>query len=133
VITIVLVDDHPVVRAGLRALLDGQPDLTVVGEADDADTARQVVRATGPAVVLMDLNLGPGAGGAEATASLRTLPTPSQVLVLTTYDTETDILNAVEAGAVGYLLKDAPRPTSTGRSRPRPAAKPSWPRRWRPD
>jgi DNA-binding NarL/FixJ family response regulator len=108
VIRLVLVDDHPVVRAGLRALLEGQPDLTVVGEADGADSAASVVRATGPDVVLMDLNLGTGPGGAETTAALRRLPDPPRVLVLTTYDTEADILAAIEAGASGYLLKDAP-------------------------
>ena len=108
VIRIVLVDDHPVVRAGLRALLEGQPDLTVVGEAADAASARQVVRATEPDVVLMDLNLGTGQGGAEATEALRALDRAPQVLVLTTYDTETDIRTAVDAGAVGYLLKDVP-------------------------
>lgn len=107
-ITIVLVDDHPVVRAGLRALLAGQPDLAVVGEAADAESARSVVQAAEPSVVLMDLNLGAGAGGAEATARLRSLPTAPYVLVLTTYDTEADILTALEAGAAGYLLKDAP-------------------------
>jgi DNA-binding NarL/FixJ family response regulator len=108
VIRIVLVDDHPVVRAGLRGLLEGQPDLTVVGEAADAASARRVVRATGPDVVLMDLNLGSGQGGAEVTRTLRDLDPAPQVLVLTTYDTETDIRTAVDAGAVGYLLKDVP-------------------------
>lgn len=107
-IPVVLVDDHPVVRAGLRALLAGQPDLEVVGEAANADQAVQVVRDTGPVVVLMDLNLGVGPGGAEATAALRQLADPPQVLVLTTYDTEADLRAAVDAGAAGYLLKDAP-------------------------
>lgn len=107
-IEIVLVDDHPVVRAGLRALLEGQPDLSVVGEAADANGALRTVRATTPAVVLMDLNLGASTGGAEVTNLLRTLPAPPQILVLTTYDTEADILAALDAGAVGYLLKDAP-------------------------
>ncbi|UPK75574.1 response regulator transcription factor [Nocardioidaceae bacterium SCSIO 66511] len=107
-IRIVLVDDHPVVRAGVRALLDGQDDLTVVGEAADAASATATVRQTKPDVVLMDLNLGAGCGGADATATVRSLPDPPQVLVLTTYDTEADILAAVEAGAAGYLLKDAP-------------------------
>lgn len=105
---LVLVDDHPVVRAGLRALLAGQPDLEVVGEAADAVAAEQVVRRTRPDLVLMDLNLGSSAGGAEATAILRALPNPPQVLIVTTYDTEADIIAAVEAGAAGYLLKDAP-------------------------
>jgi DNA-binding NarL/FixJ family response regulator len=107
-IAIVLVDDHPVVRAGLRALLEGQPDLFVVGDAADADAALRTVRDTAPDVVLMDLNLGSGSGGAELTGQLRALPAPPRVLVLTTYDTEADILAAVGAGAVGYLLKDAP-------------------------
>jgi DNA-binding NarL/FixJ family response regulator len=105
---VVLVDDHPVVRAGVRALLEGQPDITVVGEAADASTALDVVRRTRPHVVLMDLNLGSGAGGAATTAAIRGLEQPPRVLVLTTYDTEADILAAIDAGAAGYLLKDAP-------------------------
>ncbi len=107
-IRVALVDDHPVVRAGMRALVDGQDDLTVVGEASDAHSAEQLVAAVRPDVVLMDLNLGRGPGGAEVTARLRALPEPPQVLVLTTYDTEADILSAIDAGASGYLLKDAP-------------------------
>ena len=108
-IRIVLVDDHPVVRAGLRALIDGQDDLAVVGEADGLEQALAVVAADTPDVVLMDLNLGAGQiGGADATAALRGLDSPPEVLVLTTYDTESDILRALEAGARGYLLKDAP-------------------------
>lgn len=108
-IRIVLVDDHPVVRAGLRALIDGQGDLAVVGEADGLEQALTVVAADRPDVVLMDLSLGAGRiGGADATAALRGLDPPPEVLVLTTYDTESDILRALEAGARGYLLKDAP-------------------------
>lgn len=110
-IRIVLVDDHPVVRAGLRALVEGQDDLSVVGEADGLEAALAVVAAERPDVVLMDLSLGAGRpGGAEVTAALRALPAPRppEVLVLTTYDTESDILRALEAGARGYLLKDAP-------------------------
>ena len=104
-----LVDDHPVVRAGLRALVDGQEDLTVVGEADGLDAALRIARAERPDVVLMDLSLGPhAAGGAEVTSRLRALDQPPEVLVLTTYDTESDILRALDAGARGYLLKDAP-------------------------
>ena len=107
-IRVVIVDDHAVVRAGIRALIETQDDLCVVGEASDANTAADVVRRTEPDVVLMDLNLGSGPGGAETTAVLVALPTPPKVLILTTYDTEADILNAIEAGAAGYLLKDAP-------------------------
>ena len=107
-IRIALVDDHPVVRAGLRALIDGQQDLSVVAEADRLDRAVAAVESERPDVVLMDLSLGEGAGGAEVTAALRALAEPPEVLVLTTYDTESDILRALEAGARGYLLKDAP-------------------------
>lgn len=107
-IRVVLVDDHPVVRAGVRALLEGEDGITVVGEAGDASGAETAVRQTQPDVVLMDLNLGAGSGGAATAARLRALPQPPHVLVLTTYDTETDILAAIDAGASGYLLKDAP-------------------------
>ena len=107
-ISLVLVDDHPVVRAGLRALLEGQDDLTVVAEASDAAGALDVVERFRPDVVLMDLNLGSGPGGVSTTAALRAGQDPPRVLVLTTYDTEADILAAIDAGAAGYLLKDAP-------------------------
>ncbi|MFE6509708.1 response regulator [Nocardioides sp. NPDC057767] len=107
-IRVVLVDDHPVVRAGVRALVDAQEDLEVVGEAADSAQAVAVVGETRPDVVLMDLSLGEGPGGAETTRLIRDLPSPPQVLVLTTYDTEADVLEAVDAGAAGYLLKDAP-------------------------
>jgi DNA-binding NarL/FixJ family response regulator len=107
-IRVVLVDDHPVVRAGVRALVDAQDDLDVVGEAADSAQAVAVVGETQPDVVLMDLSLGDGPGGAETTRLVRELPSPPNVLVLTTYDTEADVLEAVDAGASGYLLKDAP-------------------------
>jgi len=107
-IRVVLVDDHPVVRAGVRALVDAQDDLDVVGEAADSAQAVAVVGETRPDVVLMDLSLGDGPGGAETTRLVRELPSPPHVLVLTTYDTEADVLEAVDAGAAGYLLKDAP-------------------------
>ena len=107
-IRIVLVDDHPVVRAGLRALIDGQDDISVVGEAHDLASAERVVALEKPDVVLMDLSLGDGPGGAEVTARLTALADRPHVLVLTTYDTEADILRAIDAGAKGYLLKDAP-------------------------
>ncbi len=107
-IRIVLVDDHPVVRAGLRALIDSQDDLSVVGDADGLERALEVVVDARPDVVLMDLSLGAhAASGVEVTAALRALDTPPEVLILTTYDTESDIMRALEAGARGYLLKDA--------------------------
>ena len=105
---IVIVDDHSIVRAGIRALIETQADLIVVGEAADSDNATDVVQRTRPDVVLMDLNLGAGPGGATTTARLQQLPAPPRVLILTTYDTEADVLAALDAGAAGYLLKDAP-------------------------
>lgn len=105
---LILVDDHPVVRAGLRALIESSDDLEVVGEASDAASAVEVVTAERPDVVLMDLSLGDGVGGIEATRRLAALDEAPAVLVLTTYDTESDILRALDAGARGYLLKDAP-------------------------
>ena len=105
---LVLVDDHPVVRAGVRALIESSDDLIVVGEASNAAEAVTVVERERPDVVLMDLSLGDGVGGIEATARLRALADPPAVLVLTTYDSESDILRALDAGAGGYLLKDAP-------------------------
>ena len=108
IVRVVIVDDHAVVRAGIRALIETQPDLSVVGEAADSEMASAVVRDMQPDVVLMDLNLGAGPGGADTTAALRSLPNPPRVLILTTYDTEADILAAIDAGATGYLLKDAP-------------------------
>lgn len=107
-ISVALCDDHPVVRAGVRALVDSQDGLRVVGEADDLASALRVCREQRPQVMLMDLSLGEAAGGAEITAALRELDPAPEVLVLTTYDTEADILRAMDAGARGYLLKDAP-------------------------
>lgn len=104
---IVLVDDHPVVRAGLRALLASADGLEVVGEADSGDAAIALVARLQPDVVLMDLRLGAGTDGVAATAAIMAAPTPPRVVVLTTYDTDADILRAVEAGASGYLLKDS--------------------------
>ncbi|MFD1810885.1 response regulator [Rhodococcus gannanensis] len=104
---VVLVDDHPVVRAGMRALLSSVDGLEVVGEASSGEAALDVVAEQRPDVVLMDLRLGPGMDGAEATGAIIAGDTPPKVLVLTTYDTDADILRAVEAGASGYLLKDS--------------------------
>lgn len=107
-IRVLITDDHPVVRAGLRALLDTEPELEVVGEATTPGEAVEEAARTHPDVVLMDLQLRAGTSGVDATRALRALPSPPRVLVLTNYDTDADILAAVEAGASGYLLKDAP-------------------------
>ncbi|MEV8214640.1 response regulator transcription factor [Leifsonia sp. NPDC077715] len=107
-IRIALADDHPVVRAGLRAMLAGDPELEIVGEAGTPDDAVALASEQSPDVVLMDLQFGTEETGADATRRIRALPAPPAVLVLTNYDTDGDILGAVEAGASGYLLKDAP-------------------------
>ena len=107
-IRILLVDDHPVVREGIRGMLSTEPDLDIVGEAGSGPEAVIRVAALEPDVVLMDLRM-PGGDGAEATERIRADHPAVHVLVLTTYDTDTDILRAVEAGATGYLLKDTPR------------------------
>lgn len=107
-IRIVLADDHPVVRAGLRAMLSGDADLDVIGEAATPGDAVALATELEPEVVLMDLQFGTESTGADATRRIRALPQPPAVLVLTNYDTDGDILGAVEAGASGYLLKDAP-------------------------
>lgn len=109
-IRLLLADDHPVVRAGLRAVLDTEPDFEVVAEAATAERAVELAGSAGVDVVLMDLQFGPGPGmhGSAATALITAGSSAPRVLVLTTYDTDADILAAVEAGASGYLLKDAP-------------------------
>ncbi|GAA3486523.1 response regulator transcription factor [Streptomyces cremeus] len=106
-ITVLIVDDHPVVRAGLCGMLANEKDMEVVGEAGSADEAVAMAHRLDPAVVLMDLRM-PG-GGVEATARLAVEKPESRVLVLTTYGTDDQILRAVEAGATGYLLKHADR------------------------
>jgi DNA-binding NarL/FixJ family response regulator len=108
VIRILIVDDHPVVRDGLRGMLAGMPDLEVVGEASDGADALAVVDGLHPDVVLMDLRM-PGLAGAAAIRALAERGTSAKVLVLTTYDSDTDVVPALEAGATGYLLKDTPR------------------------
>ncbi|MFD6492780.1 response regulator [Streptomyces sp. NPDC059944] len=107
-VRLLLADDHPVVRAGLRAVLSAEPDFEIVAEAPTAEEAVDRAGAGGVDVVLMDLQFGTGLHGAEATAAITARPGAPRVLVLTTYDTDADILAAVEAGACGYLLKDAP-------------------------
>ncbi|MDK0521149.1 response regulator transcription factor [Streptomyces sp. ML-6] len=106
-VRILLCDDHVVVRAGLLALLGSEPDIEVVGEAGSGEEAVALSAKLTPDVVLMDLQLGEGIDGVEATR--RIAATGVHVLVLTTYDTDADITRAIEAGATGYLLK-AERP-----------------------
>jgi DNA-binding NarL/FixJ family response regulator len=107
-IRVLVVDDHPVVRSGLVGMLDAEPDVEIVGEAGDGEEALVRVAALRPDVVLMDLRM-PRLDGAGATARIVAEHPASRVLVLTTYDTDADIVRAVEAGATGYLLKDTPR------------------------
>jgi DNA-binding NarL/FixJ family response regulator len=107
VTTVLIVDDHPVVRDGLRAVLAAEAGLEVIGECGRGDEAVRAAAALRPDVVLMDLRL-PGLDGVDATARIVAAGTAA-VLVLTTYDSDGDILRAVEAGATGYLLKDASR------------------------
>jgi len=106
-IGVLIVDDEELVRVGLRAIVTAQPDLTVLGEASDGAEVPPLVARLRPDVVLMDLRM-PGTDGVEATGRI-TVAGHARVLVVTTYDTDTDILRAVEAGATGYLLKDTPR------------------------
>ena len=107
-IRLLIVDDHPIVRDGLRGVFDGEPGFEVAGEAADGAQALERAAELGPDVVLMDLRM-PTMGGVEAIRRLRVDQPAVRVLVLTTYDTESDVLPAIEAGATGYLLKDAPR------------------------
>ncbi|WP_024286936.1 response regulator transcription factor [Cellulomonas sp. KRMCY2] len=107
-IRLVVVDDHPVVRAGIVGLLGGEPDLEVVGAAADGVEAIGLVESLRPDVVLMDLRM-PVMDGVEATGRILAIAPQVRVVVLTTYETDADILRAVEAGATGYLLKDTPR------------------------
>ncbi|MCV2395594.1 response regulator transcription factor [Actinotalea sp. M2MS4P-6] len=107
-VRVVVVDDHPVVRAGIVGLLAGEDDLDVVGEAGDGLQALDVVAAESPDVVLMDLRM-PRLDGAAATGRVLAAHPEVRVVVLTTYESDADILRAVEAGATGYLLKDTPR------------------------
>jgi DNA-binding NarL/FixJ family response regulator len=112
-IRILLVDDHPVVREGLRGMLEAEPDLTVAGEAGSGEEAVAQARAVEPDVILMDLRMR-GLDGVGATERILAESARVRVVVLTTYETDADILRAVEAGASGYLLKDASRADLAG-------------------
>ncbi|MCA4134227.1 response regulator transcription factor [Arthrobacter sp. M4] len=106
-ISVLLVDDHLVVRSGLKALLATQPDIDVIGEAATGEEGLQAARELSPDVVMMDLAMGPGIDGIEAIQRLRQAKPRQAILVFTTYDSDADIVRAVDAGAMGYLLKDA--------------------------
>src|SRR5512140_2945729 len=107
-IRLIIVDDHPVVRDGLRGMLGSQADFEILGEAANGDEALAQAGALHPDVVLMDLRM-PRVDGVSATSRIRAAWPQIHVLVLTTYDGDADILRAIEAGATGYILKDAPR------------------------
>ena len=114
-IRVLLADDHEIVRMGLKAVLDSAADIEVVGEVATAEDAIAAAQQGNIDVILMDMRFGAGAEGskmrtgADATAEIkRTMKNPPAVLVVTNYDTDADILSAIEAGALGYLLKDAP-------------------------
>ena len=107
-ITVLIADDHPIVRDGLRGIFTGENGFEVLGEAADGAEAITLAERLRPDVVLMDLRM-PGTDGVTAITELARLNNPARVLVLTTYDTDSDVLPAIEAGATGYLLKDSPR------------------------
>ncbi|TDZ76322.1 response regulator [Mycobacteroides salmoniphilum] len=106
--TVLIVDDHPVVREGLRGMIAAEPGLSVVGAAGSGDEALMLAESLRPDVVLMDLRM-PGVDGVTATERILAALPLTRVIVVTTYESDTDILRAVEAGAAGYLLKDASR------------------------
>jgi len=107
-IQVLLADDHPVVREGLRGMLAAEPDISVVAEAGSGSEAVAMTLLHHPDVVLMDLRI-PSGDGVDAITRIQAARSSARIIVLTTYDTDADILRAVEAGAAGYLLKDTPR------------------------
>ncbi len=107
-IRLLIADDHPVVRAGLRGMLSAEPDFEVVGEATNGAEAVALTGELRPDIVLMDLRM-PEMDGVTAISQIKEEYPETQVLVLTTYESDADILRAIETGATGYLLKDAPR------------------------
>jgi DNA-binding NarL/FixJ family response regulator len=107
-IQILIADDHTIVRAGIRGLLETQPDFNVVAEVETGLAAVEQAHLLRPTVILMDLRM-PEIDGVEAISRIKAAQPEIHILVLTTYDTDADIVRAVEAGATGYLLKDVPR------------------------
>ena len=107
-VRLLIADDHPIVRAGFEGILSGRLDLEVIGEASNGREAVELTERLSPDLVLMDLRM-PEMDGVEAITQIKALRPETHVLVLTTYDSDADILHAIEAGATGYLLKDTPR------------------------
>ncbi|HOA86701.1 MAG TPA: response regulator transcription factor [Microbacteriaceae bacterium] len=105
-ITVLLVDDHPIVRGGLRALFEQHGDVEIIGEAASGEEAVTLAAHLRPDVVLCDLRLGDGMDGVQTTAALRAEHPAPAVIILTTFDRDAEIIGAIEAGAAGYLLKD---------------------------
>ena len=103
-ITVLIVDDHQVVRQGVRAFLDAQPDIAVIGEAESGERALQVVNDAAPDVVLMDLIM-PGMDGVEATRRIKQFSPHTQIIILTSYHEDEHIFPAIRAGALSYVLK----------------------------
>ena len=106
-VRVLLVDDEPLIRAGLRLILEGAPGIEIVGEADDGVAAVELVADVAPAVVLMDVRM-PRCDGVEATRRIRALPDPPAVVILTAFETDDFVLGALTAGAAGFLLKHTP-------------------------
>ena len=106
-ITVLLVDDHPVVRTGLRAVLDTGSEVSIVAEAASGEEALTLAEHFQPDVVLCDLRLGAGMDGIQTARALRKLDPAPTVLILSTYDRDADVMGAMDAGAAGYILKDA--------------------------
>jgi DNA-binding NarL/FixJ family response regulator len=125
---LLVVDDHPVVRDGLTGMFSADPGFEVVGQAGDGAEAVALAQRLDPDVILMDLRM-PGMDGLAAITELGRLNVPARVLVLTTYDTDSYVLPAIEAGATGYLLKDAPRDELLRAVRAAAAGRPAQPAR----
>ena len=121
VVRVLIGDDHPLVRSGIKGMLEPDPGFDLVGEASSGPEAVAMALREHPDVVLMDLQM-PGLDGASATAQIKAWHPGTQVLILTTYGTDADIMTALDAGAVGYLLKDAPHEEITRASAQPPAA-----------
>ena len=113
VIRVLLVDDQPMIRTGFRLILESEPDIDVVGEASDGDEAVAGTEALQPDIVLMDIRM-PGTDGVEATRRIVRSGSPSKVVILTTFDLDADVVDALRAGASGFLVKDGPADSLVG-------------------